>query len=731
MEDPMVLPDGFQGKSKDEIEEWFLTAVEEETPPVGRMLELLEALGSAGGRYQIESWAELLQDTLTAKEDSASALKLLTLRCEWNGDSPAFGATCRKAAKAAFSSRLGKVLVKNVGFGTDIAPSESLRRLDVLSKLEKGTLCHEKTWGFGTVKRVDDFYERVTIDFAGKPGHEMSMAYAAETLELIGEDHLLARLHCDPDGLAALVKDNPAEVVRITLRSYGPTSALDLKDRLVDAVMPESGWKAFWDAARKALKGDPLVHVPTRRSDQITLLASEDEHEVSQFKALADVRDPDGILKKADELEQGGAFKELSPDNAKVLGDRLAFAIWGAEGNHPDMVTRALLMALRCDVVGEDGLLGERKINVLQTLESLLMPDNLSGALTKLPVRAMSGLLEHAAVTLPDRLAESLVPLLPTLSISVISEAIPRIQQTGHETELAEFIAGKVAARKASASLLLWVFKNLDVAAAWVNADPAELLRQGFEAIEWPEAGDQLRAQHQLRALFESGSWMTERMDALSHEQRLVLLNRIQTCRGWDEAGRRSVIAGIIKAYPELHEAVTASAPEPEQVRARLTSWRSYRERQEQFKTLMEVEIPENAREIAVARSYGDLRENAEYKYAKEHQRILYRRRDEMEEDLKAVKGTDFATCTAEKVGMGTIVRVRRPSGSEDQYCILGEWDRDEDLNIISSLSRLAQLLDGHRVGDSLSLPAADGDEACEVLAVEGLSDAAKAWLAG
>ncbi len=726
----MALPEGFEGKSRDEIEEWFLTAVEEETPPVGRMLDLLEAMGASDGRYQADSWAELLQDCLAAREDAVSTLRLLRLRCEWSGDSSSFKDVCQPAVKAAFPSRLGKIYVKNVGFDGKIPPSECLRRLSVLTKLEKGTLCHEKTWGFGIVKRVDDFYERVTIDFSGKPGHEMSMAYAAETLELISEDHLLARKFRDEDALKALAKEDPAEVVRITLRSYGPTSAPDLKDRLVDTVMTEAEWKPFWDAARKPLKKDPLVHVPTKRSDPIELLGSADEHLESQIQGLSDLRDPEGILTKADELEAGGIFKGLSPENGEILANRLAFAIWGAEGKHPDLVARALLMALRCGVVNE-GVLGDRRISVEQTVADLLEPGMLAAALPKLPVRAMNGLLELATEMAPERMAGSLVPLLPGLSISVISEAIPRIRQTGHEVELVEFLNERLTSRKGTPSLLLWIFKNPELAAGWLKADPAELLRQGFEAIEWPEAGDQLRAQHQLRALFESGSWMTERMHALSHEQRVVLLNRVQTCRGWDEAGRRSVIAGIIKTYPELHEAVTAAAPTEEAPRVRLTSWRSYRERQVQFKKLMEEEIPENAREIAVARSYGDLRENAEYKYAKEHQRILYRRRDEMEEDLKAVKGTDFATCETETAGMGTTVTIRRPSGGEDCYCILGEWDRDEELNIISSLSRLAELLEGHSVGDQVNLPGAVGEEACEVVAVEGLSDSIMDWLAG
>ena len=75
-----------------------------------------------------------------------------------------------------------------------------------LYSLSDGTQCHEKTWGFGVVKRVDDFYEKVTVDFDGKRGHQMSFAYAAETLELVDESHILARRHNDPETLAAMRK---------------------------------------------------------------------------------------------------------------------------------------------------------------------------------------------------------------------------------------------------------------------------------------------------------------------------------------------------------------------------------------------------------------------------------------------------------------------------------------------------------------------------------------------
>ena len=173
----MILIEDLQGKSRAEIEEWFFAAVETTPLPAEKLVSVLEAIAAAD-ESPADGLAELLEDRLAeGGEDFATMLRLLVVRCKWNGDSPEFRIVCKKAVKSVFGTRLGKSFVKNVGFRDKIAPSKSLARLNVLSKLEKGALCYEKTWGFGTVKRVDDFYERVTIDFITKPRHEMAMSY--------------------------------------------------------------------------------------------------------------------------------------------------------------------------------------------------------------------------------------------------------------------------------------------------------------------------------------------------------------------------------------------------------------------------------------------------------------------------------------------------------------------------------------------------------------------------
>lgn len=77
-----------------------------------------------------------------------------------------------------------------------------------------------------------------------------------------------------------------------------------------------------------------------------------------------------------------------------------------------------------------------------------------------------------------------------------------------------------------------------------------------------------------------------------------------------------------------------------------------------------------------------------------------------LERELRNARGTDFANVLTDKVGIGTVVDVEDiPSGERETFTILGAWDGDLDLNIISYLSESAKALIGKVVGEELDLP--------------------------
>ena len=75
------------------------------------------------------------------------------------------------------------------------------RHVEPLTQLAEGGCCTHRSWGFGKIKTVDTVFARFTIDFPGKPGHTMDLAFAAETLKPIPKDHILARKTNDLEGV--------------------------------------------------------------------------------------------------------------------------------------------------------------------------------------------------------------------------------------------------------------------------------------------------------------------------------------------------------------------------------------------------------------------------------------------------------------------------------------------------------------------------------------------------
>ena len=134
----------------------------------------------------------------------------------------------------------------------------------------------------------------------------------------------------------------------------------------------------------------------------------------------------------------------------------------------------------------------------------------------------------------------------------------------------------------------------------------------------------------------------------------------------FDDLNKRSLLARIVKLYPEMQSMISGDAGEREEILT--VSWASLEKRKQEFEDLVNRQIPQNTKDIATARSYGDLRENFEFKSAKEQQRVLMRRRAEAERDLSRARGTNFENPDVSQVSIGTVVTLRDSKGDEETY---------------------------------------------------------------
>ena len=720
----MQLPDYLKSKTLTELEEWFLAAISAPELPLSDLFAVLRSLGDSG-RANIAEWAGMLQDAIAVRGDREGMIELLLLRCEGQGRDSDLAPVCAAAARQVFTDKIGQAFVKGVGFENGVPPAEALRRLRTLNRLKPGIFCHDKTWGFGVVKRLDEYYQKVTIDFTGKPGHQMTFGYAGETLELLDDSHLGVRFHRDPDGFRQLLKSDPAEVVRIVLRSYGELSVPLLKEKLVGEILKEAEWKEFWDAARKALKSDPLVEIPSRRNDPVRLLARAKAYDADWFAALGKERDMGRLLDLMKELQNGVDTASIAPGGAAVLRERLAFVLRGAEGVSSDLKAVAVMTAARFGFTGDD------VAGLAASEASLWRPHLFLDATLSMRARDAESLVRYLWTRDEEKtLALYLSTLAGMKKLSVLSHVLAFLIDAGKSDACAGALRAAFEARTCGVAVVYWLADHPDLAQRWAVLTATDLLGLVLDSLELTLNGEELRTQNQLREKVERKEWLAVALGGLDQVQRAAFLTRVANCRGWDSTGRRSVLARLITLFPDLQKAIVAEDP-AEKTATRFTSWRSYRERQAQLRELVEVAIPANSRAIAHARGYGDLRENFEYQTAKDEQRLLMRRQQEMERDLREVRGTDFAGMPTGGAGTGTIVTLARPDGREETYAILGEWDRNEALGIISSQSLIAQRLAGHAAGDEVLLPSATADEPCRIVRVAALSDAVKAWIGG
>lgn len=131
------------------------------------------------------------------------------------------------------------------------------------------------------------------------------------------------------------------------------------------------------------------------------------------------------------------------------------------------------------------------------------------------------------------------------------------------------------------------------------------------------------------------------------------------------------------------------------------------------------VERPKNIQDIAEAREHGDLRENAEYKAAKERQQFIETRIAEIEKKLAESQVIDVSSLNSETVVFGATVRiVDLETQEEKQYTLVGQEEADLKKGTISVQSPIGRALIGHKVGDIVEVHRPAGAVEYEIQAI-------------
>ena len=156
------------------------------------------------------------------------------------------------------------------------------------------------------------------------------------------------------------------------------------------------------------------------------------------------------------------------------------------------------------------------------------------------------------------------------------------------------------------------------------------------------------------------------------------------------------------------------------QEKKNILTYEGLRKYEDELHDLKVVKRQEVAQKIKEAREQGDLSENAEYDAAKDEQRDIEARIEELEAILKNAEVVVEDEADTEKINVGCKVLVYDEEFEEEvEFKIVGSTEANSLQGKISNESPLGKALIGAKVGDEISVEAPAGMMNYKILKIE------------
>ncbi len=567
-----------------------------------------------------------------------------------------------------------------------------------LSQLAPGCFCLHKSWGSGKVLDWDLFGGKVTIDFEREEGRVMGLKLALEKTEALEADDFRANKIEQIEELRALAQSDPAVVVVRTLESHGGTMKPDQIDReLCGSVIPEEGYKKWWDRAKKALRETHRVVVPSKRNEAL-ILRTTDLNPVqtllADFNAALNLREKakvlDDLRKNAKALEaENGAVKNLLSGIEDVSRKGIKLHL----GSVLDLLA------------GRDELIEAMKETELSA-NALRLHDVLAGAagplapeMAGLPAARQRRIYEAFPDAFGDEWVERILAVFDRVGTRGVAEIAKMFSDRNEMETLLAHIRKALSRHALGPDALSWICRERKKAAKEVFSH--EVGSAILSVVEQDSTDEGPRRSLRLQnLLMEDRKLVGDLLRDVDLNEVRNFARKLLHSPAFAELDRKSLMARVIKSHPETQELVTGDGGSRKETL--LVSWGSLERRKAEYEDLVNKRIPQNIREIAEARAHGDLRENFEFKAAKQMQAVLNRRKVEVEKELAMAQGTDFAGADTRSVNIGTTVTLQREAAPSEEYTVLGAWDSEPEKRIVSYLSDIGQALIGRKAGDTV-----------------------------
>ena len=589
---------------------------------------------------------------------------------------------------------------------------------------DKGSYVFHRNWGVGLITKLDN--DILTIDFGKKVGirDNISLKMAVTALKPLAKDHiwvLKARNRVEEGDnaipLAQKVKQDKKWTLKTIIKSYDNNCDLKTikaelvrvieKDgKKVDVGLLSTGeWTAWNTAAKKILETDAEFGVNPNDINMYTVR----EHEISAEEKLSNEFKAQKQFFARIEILMKFFYNDLT-DNSSDLFSEMYSYFTGYLKNITkvnEYVLASYLVVRR--ISGEDkNLLFPVKETFAEIYNKLEDPRKIYEELKDYKNTSLKEDFLECIKMLPDWNAQY-IRLFPTV---LDEKLLNKLVSEGFEADVQKLVRTAFEQSKDFRETVLFFFKNCQEKEWYKNAGVSyekqlitliNIMELTFREINNHVNTTENKKINKTAAqlLFADDSlfkYLNENDEAAVKKIYTLIDDIVDIDPNYKAQTRSKILA----KYPDFKFRV--SEEKTAQPKGMIVTAKMLEEKKAEAERIQTIEIPQNAKEIAEAREKGDLKENAEYKSAKEKQHMLNLSLSKLQEELNRATVFDPTTLTTTVVSFATVVTLHNNETDKDEeYTILGPWESDPDNNIISYMSPFGNHIMEKKVGESFT----------------------------
>jgi transcription elongation factor GreA len=693
----------------------------------------LSMQGKVAKAISPEKAATLLQDVYISckkRNDINTAidvLKLIFVYDERDADARKEIAECFRE-KYAHHSHLEEYIKSSNLTASYRNVQEANQDIEKHIAFDKGNFVFHRSWGVGRIAKVET--DDVTIDFAKKRGHTMALKMAIDALTTLSKDHIwVLKATQTKEKLYTKVKNDPVWTLKTIIKSFNNSyDVRKLKAELVPSVLSESEWTSWNAKVRKTLKSDPSFGVSPDNVDVFSVRERQNslaEKLYNEFKAEKKFLSRVDIIRKfenACDLQTDieyypemlshftGFLKSYNQVNEQVLGSYLLIKE----------------IASRSPVISES-LNGPNVYNVNFVTLFVEIEDIPAVYIALKDKKLQESFLKEIKLFVPTW-PDIYVKLFP---IALRQQILDELLDEGHKSKVVALVRNCFNNPGENRNAVIWFYRiGKQSSPDWYTEASIvkrkevvtliSILNASFREIEnHIETLENKKITKQAAGILFEGNLIYDYIETADSEEIDSIYILLQDVKDLDPMLKDQVRKYIAKKYPDFK--FSGTTEKDTAIKGLLVTVAALDEKQKQLAKIMEEDIPSNAKEIAFALSLGDLRENAEYKAAKEKQTILNSTVAKLKDDIDRAQLFDPSTITTSRVSFGTKVLLRNETkDTDEEYTILGPWESKPEQKIISYLSPFGNAVLNKKAGDKFQFKIADGQINYEVKEITG-----------